>query len=123
MNVEFPLFTYAGTSGHSPADTSKARTEYLDAAGITGTVQRIAYEMTVTAGYTGCTQKEIALRGNLSKRTVSSALTNLHKSGHLARLAEARNGSKIYVHPREVDGRATEKPGAHHCPGCNCGES
>jgi DNA-binding CsgD family transcriptional regulator len=123
MTPQFPILTYAGTSGHSPADTSQARAQYLDASGITGSVQAIAYEAVVAAGYMGMTQKEIAACANLSNRTVSSALTNLHKSGHLARLSQARSGSKIYIHPREIDGRQTENPGAHHCPGCRCGES
>ena len=41
----------------------------------------------------------------------SGALSNLHKSGQLARLSDKRKGCKIYVLPKFVNGRETEKQG------------
>ena len=43
--------------------------------------------------------------------TISGAVSNLHKKGLIARLAEKRGKNKIYVMPHNVDGRETETQG------------
>lgn len=43
--------------------------------------------------------------------TASGALSILHRNGRIARLAERRDGCKIYVVPQYVMGRTTETQG------------
>jgi len=53
--------------------------------------------------------------------TGQAALSNLHKDGLVARLAEVRDRQKVYVLPEWVDGRETEVRGSHGpaaCPHC-----
>lgn len=43
--------------------------------------------------------------------TISGVLSVMHRDMRIARLAERRNGCKIYVHPDFLDGRAAEAQG------------
>ena len=63
------------------------------------------------AGKDGIIVTEVRSKMENHHGSVSGALSNLHKSGKLARLAEKRDRCKIYVLPEFVDGRETEKQG------------
>lgn len=63
-------------------------------------------------GHTGLTIAE--LRERLSEHhhgTLSGVLSILHRDNQIARLAEKREGCKIYVHPDFLDGRSAEAQG------------
>ena len=62
-------------------------------------------------GTKGVTAKELSAILQIHHGWASSILSNHHKAGIFARLAEKRDGYKIYVLPEFVDGRETEKQG------------
>ena len=108
MNTQTQL-TYGGTSGHSGTDTSRDRAVTRDGDGTTGKNQRIVLKALGIAGERGMTVAE--LRGYMRHShhgSVSSALTNLHRAGKIARLSTKRNKCKVYVLPEYVGGRDAE---------------
>ncbi len=103
--------TYGGTSGWSGTDTSQERAESQDGDGTTGKVQRLVLGSVHAQRERGMTIAE--LRSHFQGRhhgSLSSALTNLHRAGKIARLSEKRGRCKVYVTPQHVMGRETEQP-------------
>lgn len=103
--------TYGGTSGWSGTDTSQERAAAEDGDGTTGKVQRLVLGSVHAQRERGMTIAE--LRGHFQGRhhgSLSSALTNLHRAGKIARLSEKRGRCKVYVTPQHVMGRETEAP-------------
>lgn len=101
------------SSGFSGTDTSKERAQLRDLVGATGEVQRAIINSLKLSLKKGRTQseldKELFELGHHG--TISGAVSNLHKKGLIARLAEKRGKNKIYVMPYNVDGRETETQG------------
>lgn len=114
-----PELPYAGTSGHSGSETSKARAVHSDSSGQTARRQRQALALLDSYGQQGLTWKELATLLNLHHGSASGVLSVLHKTGRIARLKESRNGSKVYVGLNWIDGRQTEGQGKQKsCPHC-----
>lgn len=106
--ANLPALGYGDSSGHSGTDTSAARAEYEDINGITSEKQRAVVIALGFAKAHGVTWREIGDATGWHHGSVSSALTNLHKGRFICRLADTRNGSKIYVLPTYVEGREVE---------------
>lgn len=103
-----PAIGYGDTSGHSGTDTSEDRARHEDSTGITSVRQRSVLMALGFSGPRGVTVKELREATGWHHGQASGALTNLHKKGYLARLADARAGSKIYVLPEHTEGREAE---------------
>ena len=99
---------YGSTSGWSGSDTSRARAEYEDAAGISGRRRQEVLSALRTAGTRGMTWKEVSSTMGLHHGQASGALSGLHKLGAIARLKESRDRCKVYVAPEFVEGRTIE---------------
>jgi hypothetical protein len=93
-------------SGHAGNATSRERQEREDALGKTAHRQREALRAITSSGATGMTTGEIEGLYGWHHGQSSSALTHLHRAGHVARLKERRNGQEIYVCPEH----ATDRP-------------
>lgn len=64
------------------------------------------------AGHQGLTVAEVRdLLPQHHHGTLSGVLSILHQDMVIARLADKRNGCKIYVHPGFLDGRSAEQQG------------
>lgn len=119
LQMTFPELPYAGTSGHSGSDTSKARAVDSDRKGKTARRQLATLEFAQDSGTHGITWKELSVKLGLHHGSASGVLSVLHKTGHLIRLVEARNGCKVYVTPKYVANRPTELQGRKKCcPHC-----
>lgn len=103
-----PVLPYAGTSGWSGSDTSKARAVEADRDGTTTARQMRTLTLLRDAGVTGLTWKEMSDITGEHHGQVSGSLSNLHKEGLIARLSESRLRCKVYVLPEHVNGRDTE---------------
>lgn len=106
-----PALPYAGTSGWSGTDTSKARAVTSDRDGTTTARQMRTLHLLGDAGVTGLTWKEMSDITGEHHGQVSGALSVLHKEERIARLAESRQRCKVYVLPEFVNGRDTEPHG------------
>lgn len=114
-----PELPYNGTSGHSGTDTSKARAVSSDRSGKTALRQAQALNLLAEQTFHGLTWKELSERTGLHHGTASGVLSVLHKAGRIARLRESRNGCKVYVDLRCVNGRQVEFQGRKkNCPHC-----
>lgn len=113
-----PELPYAGTSGHSGSDTSKARALHDDSTGKTTQRQKNALALLESVGSHGITWKELANYLNLHHGSASGVLSVLHKAERIARLQEVRNGSKVYVALDYIGGRAIEGQKSKKCPHC-----
>lgn len=114
-----PELPYAGTSGHSGSETSKARANHADSSGQTARRQRQALTLLDSYGSQGLTWKELASLLGLHHGSASGVLSVLHKTGRIARLKQSRNGSKVYVALNWIQGRTTEGQGKQkQCPHC-----
>lgn len=96
MNATQEWLPYGdGTSGHQ-GDTSKAaepsRRRFID----------LALEDVREAGSRGVTWRELAATYGIHHGQASSALSNLHRSGAIVRLAETRDRCGVYVTPGNV---------------------
>lgn len=100
--------TYAGTTGWSGTDTSRAQAEPARHAHVQSEVMSVAARSLGD----GITIKELRTiyRGLAHHGSLSSALTNLHRDGRLARLVDKRDRCHIYVLPEHVGDRTTEGP-------------
>lgn len=105
---ELPLTPYAGSSGWSGSDTSHERADRDDGSGVTGRRQRQVMDLLGESGERGITWGELAHILDVHHGAASGALSVLHKDGRIARLADRRAGSKVYVLPQYVAGRVTE---------------
>jgi hypothetical protein len=106
-----PVLPYAGTSGWSGSDTSKARAVTADRDGTTTARQMRTLSLLRDAGVTGLTWKEMSDITGEHHGQVTGSLSNLHKEGLIARLSESRLRCKVYVLPENVNGRDTESQG------------
>jgi DNA-binding MarR family transcriptional regulator len=117
--LQHPELPYAGTSGHSGSETSRARAVRDDSTGATGKRQRLALSIIESNYEYGVTWKELATLMNLHHGSASGVLSVLHKTGHIARLTDTRHGCKVYVAMSSINGRATERHGKNkQCPHC-----
>lgn len=106
-----PILPYAGSSGWSGSDTSHERADRDDTGGVTGRRQRQTIGLLHQVGERGLTWKELANILDVHHGGASGALSVLHRDGRIARLADRRGGSKVYVLPEYVAGRVTERHG------------
>ena len=116
-----PELPYAGTSGWSGSDTSRDRAEHNDGSGKTKKHQRETLALLAASCAEGLTWKELSEATGWHHGTASGALSVLHKTGLIKRLAQHRDGSAIYVMPawvlfRETRAYAANKP--KKCPHC-----
>lgn len=111
MSEQFPELPYAGTSGHSGGETSKARALRDDKDGSTSMRQIHTVNRLRAVGSSGQTWKELASRYGWHHGQASGVLSVLHKTGHVARLTEKRQRCFVYVLPEYVDGRETQEQG------------
>lgn len=111
MNDPKPVLPYAGTSGWSGSDTSRARALEADASGVTGRRQRDTLALLDRVGPWGVTWAELSRLLGCHHGTASGVLSVLHKTGRIARLAERRDRCKVYVRPEYVSDRETEPHG------------
>jgi hypothetical protein len=116
---------YAGTSGWSGSETSRATAVDQDNDGRTldkqqRTLTILAYEHVVDRSTNppryvgrsyGYTWRELDNATGWGHGSTSRVLSDLHKAGLLARLSEVRNRCKVYVLPEYVGGRETEPHG------------
>ena len=116
-----PVLPYAGTSGWSGSDTSKARAERDDRTGVTANRQAQVLRLLRIAAENGVTWREVASAMGLHHGQASGALSGLHKAGVIERLGNARQRCAVYVLPEYVHGRVTKpykRNGLHTCPNC-----
>jgi hypothetical protein len=90
------------TGGHSGTDTSRERAERERDDGTLS--KRLSNTLAVVerAGASGVTWTDLARFLGLHHGSASSALTNLHMQGRIARTARRREGSKVYVTPHNA---------------------
>lgn len=104
---------YAGTSGWSGSETSKARAATDDASGRTKRRQQETLASLAQAGDLGLTYKELGEIHGWHHGQSSGALSVLHKTGHINRLTEKRNRCKVYVLPQHANDRTIEPYGGN----------
>lgn len=85
--------------------------------------RRIVLQLIAGSRRTGVTWREVSEEISEHHGTVTGVLSNLHEKGHIARLSEKRNGSRIYVLPKYVGKRDVEKYNSRKkkivtCPHC-----
>jgi predicted RNA-binding Zn-ribbon protein involved in translation (DUF1610 family) len=87
--------------------------------------QRQVYELVVAAGAHGITGHEANDAIGKSRLTTGqAALSDMHKVGLIARLAEVRDKQQVYVLPEHINGRETRAhrsrsaSGLSECPNC-----
>lgn len=101
------------TSGHSGTDTSRDRAVRERDNGVTAYRQaEVLYLLDNLAVHYGMTVKDVlSERPDWHHGQASSALSNLHKAGRIARLRSKRQGCHVYVTLDNVAGRDTESFG------------
>ena len=111
--VSLPETPYAGTSGWSGSQTSRERAEGEDAEGVTSERQQTVLALLRGAGFEGMTWREVVqAEPKWHHGQASGALSTLHKTGHIARLAkERRQRCSVYVLPEFVLDRPTAEQG------------
>lgn len=92
-------------SGHAGNDTSRERQERLDASGVTSMVQRQTLAALELLRSEGLTAAELEDRMGVGHGMASSALSHLHRAGHVRRIKMRRKRHEIYVLPEYVNGR------------------
>lgn len=120
MTDQHPMFAttkaslkYAGTAGSSGSTASADMAEREATDGTMADRQARILTALGLAGPMGRTVVDLR-DGNANHHgKMSSALTNLHKDGRIARLVERRDQATIYVLPEHVDGRAVIPPGGN----------
>lgn len=100
------MIPYPGAgSGHAGNDTSRERQERNDALGITSQVQQSTLRMLEHYQSEGMTAAELEDRLGVGHGMASSALSHLHRAGHIRRVKMRRKRHEIYVLPEYVNGR------------------
>lgn len=100
------MIEYGSTgSGHAGNDTSRERQERNDASGITSEVQRRTFEALGDRKSEGLTALEVEFAMGVGHGMASSALSHLHRAGHIKRVKMRRKRHEIYVLPEYVNGR------------------
>jgi hypothetical protein len=108
--IEHPSLTYpeadgTSTTGHSGTDTSAAQARSPKRA----KAQQIVLAYLTRREVRGATVAELRQwYPSMHHGSISSALTNLHRDGRLARLEEKRDRCHVYVVPEFANGRATQ---------------
>lgn len=104
--TEPTMIEYPGMgSGHAGNDTSRERQEREDTTGITADTQRQALTLLGVMMSRGLTAAELEDRLGIGHGRASSALSHLHRAGHVRRIKERRQRHEVYVLPGYVDGR------------------
>lgn len=111
LNKAGPLVPYAGTSGWSGSDTSKARAVTADSDGTTSKRQAETIRFLAANEDKGVTVAELRAYTGWHHGQASGVLSVLHKEGVIARLHESRDRCKVYTLPEYVNGRETEPHG------------
>lgn len=76
-------------------------------------------DLLINARKDGVTVADVRRKLRIHHGTASGLLSALHREGVIMRLADKRGAYKIYVLPRYVGKRETERQGrAHTCPEC-----
>lgn len=102
LMIEYPNMG----SGHAGNDTSRERQEREDASGITAETQKLALRLLGGArSQLGMTASEFEDLAGIGHGRASSALSHLHRAGHIRRIKERRQRHEVYVLPEHVDGR------------------
>lgn len=109
MNGTYPDAIVGTTTGHSGTDTSAALARDEAISGRASARLNEVLIWVAAKGLRGGTVGELRAESGLHHGQASSALTNLHRQGRIARLVEKRNRSHIYVTTADVHGRATEE--------------
>lgn len=91
---------YPNGIGHSGSETSEAAQDK-----VTGKRAIQVHEVVGKTYDYGMTCSEVQTRLAIGHGAASGALTRLHRSGFLSRLAEDRRGQQVYVHPEHVKSR------------------
>ena len=101
------MIPYGNTgSGHAGNDTSRERQEREDATGITAETQQLALRLMGGArAELGMTAAEFEDLAGIGHGRASSALSHLHRAGHIRRIKERRGRHEVYVLPEHVAGR------------------
>lgn len=107
---------YGGTLGWSGSSTSRERAEDEAESGLASARLSHTYDLVKGNGPYGLTVRELRGLTDWHHGQASGALSNLHKTGDLARLHDQRGHCKIYVAPEFVLGRLTERQGRHITP-------
>lgn len=89
------------------SETSEAARRGDDKSGRTKVRQNAVMRIVADSREYGITDVDLRKLGVGHHGQTSSALSNLHKAGHLARLRERRDKCQIYVLPLHVNGRET----------------
>lgn len=110
------------TSGHSGSEASRERAVHEDSTGVTAKRQALVLDLVQTGGPLGLTVRVLRDVADLHHGQASSALSNLHKAGRIARLQEKRMGCHVYVTPENVNGRPTDEPGRQNLNRLNAAE-
>lgn len=92
-------------SGHAGNDTSRERQEISDASGLTGKRQKATLDAVELSAGHGVTALEMEQLLNVGHGQASSALSHLHRAGHIRRIKDRRNKQEIYVLPEHVGDR------------------
>lgn len=110
---EIPALPYAGTSGFAAGSpTSQQRQIREDEEGVTESRQTTVIAYLQGRGGLGVTSPELEQRYGWHHGQASAALSNLHKAGKIARLAQSRERCSIYVLPDHVNGREVQQHGS-----------
>jgi DNA-binding MarR family transcriptional regulator len=109
------------SSGHSGSDTSASAARQADTDGTTKAMQAEVLDLLSAAtpgiislgigARMGITVKELREQTGWHHGNASRVLSDLHKTGSIARLTEVRNRCKVYVLPYYVMGREVEQQG------------
>lgn len=100
------MVPYPGAgSGHAGNDTSRERQERLDTSGITSQVQQATMILLSGERSDGLTAADLEDRLGIGHGMASSALSHLHRAGHVRRIKMRRKRHEIYVLPEFVNGR------------------
>jgi hypothetical protein len=108
---DIPVLPYAGTSGWSGSDTSRARAIDADRDGTTTDRQRVTLDLLRRAGVFGMTVIDLRSTTLWHHGQASGVLSVTHKAGLVCRLKETRGRCKVYVLPEYVGDRETERQG------------
>lgn len=102
------MIPYPGDHGSGSAAgsaTSKERQVNNDASGITSEVQRRVFAALGDLKSEGLTALEVEFALGVGHGMASSALSHLHRAGHIRRVKMRRKRHEIYVLPEFVNGR------------------
>jgi hypothetical protein len=102
MGEDLPVLGYGSSnpsSGFSGTETSEARVRTDDSTGVTADRQEWVLEALRRRPHFGLTVHDIRRDTGWHHGQASAALSNLHKAGKIVRLAQVRDGCKVYLMP------------------------